>query len=177
MSDATPEFSRLVSPSRIPPSGVSERLDATAEERKALRARFDLLDMPVLQAFLELKPDMKNAVEVTGKINATIIQNCILTLEPITTSFDLNVQTTFLPSDDNPEGAGSPNLEEGAGEIEYYPQGGKIDLGEMVAQHLGVSIDLYPRKPGATLNSTEFGAKVPEKNPFAKLAKIQDKES
>ena len=60
-------------------------------------------------------------------------------------------------------------------EFEFY-SGGKIDLGEMVAQHLGINIDPYPRKPDAALPTTEFGAIIEKPQPFASLAKIAKKQ-
>ena len=53
-------------------------------------------------------------------------------------------------------------------EIDTY-SGGKIDLGELVAQQMGITIDPYPRKEGAALPKTEFGPKIEEPHPFADL--------
>ena len=49
---------------------------------------------------------------------------------------------------------------------------GEIDLGEAVAQQLAVSLDPYPRAPGATLAST---GEAEAQSPFAALAALKKK--
>ncbi|MCP4394624.1 MAG: DUF177 domain-containing protein [Alphaproteobacteria bacterium] len=59
--------------------------------------------------------------------------------------------------------------------------GGVIDLGEVIAQHLALEINPYPRKEGAVFqdpspnkHAGEFGLTTSE-NPFAVLASLKDK--
>ncbi len=170
MSEPTPEFSREIAIARISPSGIIEELDAKPAERTALAARFDLLELPALTAQLTLKPSGQETIFVKGKIIADIVQRCVVTLEPMSTHIDLAVDTVFLPAEQHRVGAGSSHYDELDDEFEIFSNG-KIDLGEMVAQHLGVTIDPYPRKAGAELPATEFGAKVEERKPFAELVK------
>ncbi len=47
-----------------------------------------------------------------------------------------------------------------------------IDIGELVAQHLGTALDPYPRKPGIAFVEAEYGGKDPAPNPFANLARL-----
>ena len=55
-------------------------------------------------------------------------------------------------------------------------EGDKIDLGEIVAQFLSVSIDPYPRAPGATLENAAFGSPIAQENSksLRALAKLEN---
>jgi uncharacterized metal-binding protein YceD (DUF177 family) len=97
-----------------------------------------------------------------------------VTLEPIVTHLKIDIGVTFIPAMQNRAGAGSPHVDDPDDEFEIF-YGGKIDLGEMVAQHLGITLDPYPRKPGVALGAVEFGAKLGKEQPFAKLATLTKK--
>ena len=172
MTTPLPEFSRIVSVSRIPPSGLEQDIEAKPAERAALAKRFDLIDMPLLKAQLTVTPGAGQSITVSGQIESDIVQNCVITLEPIKTHFDLRLNITLLPAEIHAKGAGSPDPGDLDEEVDMY-EDGKIDLGETVAQHLGISIDPYPRKPDAAFGSVEFGAKVEKPQPFAELLEHQ----
>jgi len=171
MTDSTPEFSRIITPARLSPNGNEEFLQAKPAERKALAARFDLIDLTLLEADLSIMPGAEQTFTVTGQIKADITQECVVTLEPIHTHLDIAVDTTFMPADQESEEADSPAPGELEAEFEFY-SGNKIDLGEMVSQYLGIAIDPYPRKLDAALPTTEFGTKAEKKHPFAHLAAV-----
>ena len=180
MNEPLPEFSRPLNIARLSPLGNEERLEAKPAERAALAKRFDLIDLPLLKAELTLQPHGGQAIKATGKIEADLIQKCVVTLEPLKAHLEIPIDVTFMPNaghreDDELSEPGT--LEE---EIEYF-SGTKIDIGEMVAQHLGIAIDPYPRKKGAVLPVTEFGVQTAKPQPLAQLisivkgAKKQDK--
>jgi len=51
---------------------------------------------------------------------------------------------------------------------------GHFDLGEALAEELSLSLNPYPRAPGAQLPDTEDDeAKAAPRNPFAKLAALR----
>jgi uncharacterized metal-binding protein YceD (DUF177 family) len=163
MNAPAPEFSRIVSVSRISPKGIEELLETRPAERAALAKRFDLVDLPVLKARLTLIPGSRQTIEATGTIEAEIVQRCVVTLDPIVSRLDLHVNVVFLPAE---SGLNAPD--ELNDEFEYF-SGGKIDVGELISQQLGVSIDPYPRKADAALTKTEFGKKTENTLPLAKL--------
>jgi uncharacterized metal-binding protein YceD (DUF177 family) len=169
MAEPVPEFSRPVSTARIPPNGVEEALEAKPGERAALAKRFELVEIKSLKAQLDVLPEGQQIFAVTGKIEADIVQQCVVTLEPLAAHIDIDVATTFIPAERHQEGAGSPHPDDTEDEYDVY-SGGKIDLGEMVAQHLGVNIDPYPRKTNVAPVAAEFGAKTAKTQPFAQLA-------
>ncbi len=170
MNIPTPEFSRIINVSRIPPKGMEEHIEAKPAEREALVARFGLVDLPKLVARIVLMPGDRQAVQALGEIEAEIVQKCVVTLEPIANRLKLNVEVVFLPKEVEklPDDISLDDVDD---EFEYY-SGGKIDIGELVAQHLGVNIDPYPRKAEAELKQTEFGQKPEKSRPFARLGVV-----
>jgi len=162
------EFSRLVNVSRIPPKGTEEQLEASLAERQSLAKRFNLMDLPLLRARLALRPGADHTIVAEGTIEAEVVQCCVATLEPLRQRLHLDVCVVFIPESrrDEPDALSTDELED---EYEFY-KGGKIDLGEMVAQQLGVNIDPYPRTEGTPPVVAEFGPKIKAASPFARLS-------
>ncbi|MGH6874431.1 MAG: DUF177 domain-containing protein, partial [Aestuariivirgaceae bacterium] len=52
--------------------------------------------------------------------------------------------------------------------------GSSIDLGELVAESLGLALDSYPRKPGVEFSATAFDEKTPAHSPFAALEPLKN---
>ena len=50
---------------------------------------------------------------------------------------------------------------------------GSIDLGELVAESLGLALDPYPRKPGAEFTTGAHDEKNPSPSPFAALEPLK----
>jgi uncharacterized metal-binding protein YceD (DUF177 family) len=169
MTGPAPEFSRIISVARIPPVGTEESLTAKPDERAALAKRFDLVKLSSLTATVTVQPSGEQIIHVKGMAAADIMQQCVITLEPLPSHIDLDIDVEFVPAEAHKAGSGSPYADDLDSEIELYDNG-KIDLGEIVAQHLGIAIDPYPRKPDARLPATEFGAKADMRQPFAQLA-------
>ncbi len=166
MNEPLPEFSRVVSVTRIPPKGSEENIEAKPAEKEALARRFALLDLPLLKAGLTLVPDVKQAVSVKGLIEAEVVQSCVVTLEPVESSLKIPVDSVLVPT----ENASSDPQEIVFDDNSDTYENGRIDIGELVSQYLGVNLDPYPRKKGAQLGAAEFGKKPEKLKPFAKLA-------
>lgn len=170
----TPELSRLVAVDRVPAGGMTEEIVATDAERKALAARFNIAALNELTGLLRLEPWRRGGVKMTGWVDAAIVQTCVLTLEP----FEANVKDEIIRyfSGQNSPGPAAAvrsveSLEEDAHDV---VTGGSIDIGEVVAEALGLAIDPYPRKPGAIFESGGDSIRQPgsETGPFAILDKV-----
>ena len=172
MSETLPEFSRVFNVDRIRAAGGDEALEAKPAERTALAERFGLVDLPVLKATLSMRAAPRDAVAVKGTIEADVVQTCVVTLEPVASHLDIPVDLIFVPQNLQNEGAGAPYLEDETQDFEYFA-GGRIDLGEIVAQNVGINLDPYPRKPDAALPAASFGpADEGKPQPFAVLAQV-----
>lgn len=169
-----PELSRLVVVERIPASGQTLKIAATPEERAALAKRLDLKAIDRLDGDVRLKRASGGEVRVAGSFSADVVQSCVVTLEPVAQSVEGEFAERFSP-DAPPEDAEIEAALEGE-DAPFPIHGGAIDVGEVVAQHLSLSLDPYPRAPGVAFDVYEAGAEAPDEkpeSPFAKLASLK----
>lgn len=175
----SPEFSR---PHRL--GGKAPRrveLRAGPAECAALARRFSIPAVARLEARLLLVPATDGTTRLTGTLEAEVVQECVVTLEPVPQAVLAPLDLLLLPegtpaTDDNPD---SPD--------EIETEGGMVDLGEVVAEQLALAMDPYPRAPDAAippdLVDPSAGALEPEAdladtpperpNPFAALARLK----
>ncbi len=166
-----PEFHRLVKLDALDAldGGPLRRdIEADERERQALAHRLDLLSLNSLTASVTLKRVSGGPlVRVEGRLNADTLQRCVVTLEPVTG----HVRETFS------ELFGPPGCNPGDDEGEAAPEplnDNAIDIGELVAQHLSLALDAYPRVPGAKVPE-ESGHGGGRRNPFAVLEALRKK--
>jgi uncharacterized metal-binding protein YceD (DUF177 family) len=126
-----------------------------------------------------LAPFGKEGWRLEGQLGATVIQTCVVTLEPMTTRVDQAVRRDYRPI----RGPAGPSdiLLSPEDDDEIEPLGRQIDLGLLAIETLALALPAYPRKPGAELERRTFAAEgvVPlgdaEVKPFAALAALKDK--
>jgi uncharacterized metal-binding protein YceD (DUF177 family) len=150
-----PEFSRPVEIGEIGPEGVTREIAADAQEREALARRFGLVSLDLLEGRATVTPVSRKLFRLEATFRAELVQTCVVTLDP----FPVRIEDSFaaLFGEGGPGLAALLSAEE---EDEPEPiEGGAIDIGETVAQHLALALDPYPRKPGATLPS-EYAAEA-----------------
>lgn len=161
-----PELHRPVSPDRIPPQGSDLTIEATALECQALAVRMQLPAIRSLSCRFHLVADSDAGVLAYGHLTAAVVRTCVVSLEEFEATVAERFRVRFVPSgtesdDDDPESID---------EIPY--EGRVIDLGEAVAEQLGLALEPYPRMPGAEL-PVEEGADTA--HPFAALAALRRK--
>ena len=170
----TPEtvgpLSRPVDVMNIPPRGQEVHVEATAEECAALAADFGLPGIRRLSGDYRLTNSAKG-VHVTGLVQASITQICVVTLEPFDSDVEEEVEVDFA------EPAGMP-AEPPTDINEYEPPdeivNGQVDLGALTSEFLVLGLDPYPRKPGV-----DFEYRDPadgKDSPFAALGKLKPKD-
>lgn len=155
---SAPELSRTIKARSLPADPVV--IEANEGERDALARRFGLPRVDSLRAELTLEEDGK-AVLATGTLEAAIQQNCAVSHEEFAVEIDEPLALRFVE-----EGAIDPALSEDEEiEIELSPEdcdeieysGDTFDLGEAVAQSLGLAIDPYAIGPEADTARKEVG--------------------
>lgn len=177
----TPEFSEIVDIDNLPEEELWRDIAANADERAALAARFGLVSLGRLEARIGIKWIEPGVVlEVSGTFSADVVQSCVVSLEPVEAAISENLALVFARDLD------------AAGEFvdphEAEPlEGDTLDVGEIVAEELLLSLDPYPRRkdldpaamklgPGATLSGEDDpGARPARNNPFEVLAEIKPK--
>jgi uncharacterized metal-binding protein YceD (DUF177 family) len=120
-----------------------------------------------------LEPAGRGGWRLDGRLGATVVQPCVVTLEPVTTRIDQPVRRTWLPD------AGRSPLAEVVVDVdaddEPEPLGERIDLGLVATEALALAMPAYPRKPGAALSSPAEEAEDERARPFAALAPLRGK--
>lgn len=182
MTDNKPEFSYLVDVEEIPSTGLTVKVEADEAERKALADRFGLISLDSLKAQMEIKPWRKRGVAVSGHFTAELTQACVVSLEPVSARLDEDFKDYFLPEADIKRliSDAEITLDVDAADPDLL-EGDQIDAGELVAEHVSLAIDPYPRKEGAEFSpppgvESQDSPAEPKENPFAVLEKLRGKD-
>ena len=157
--------------SEIPEDGLSSRRSASAEQRAALAAELDLLDCKRLDVRYEIRPLSHGRYRLTGKLEADVTQNCVVSLEPVDSHIHEPIDVEFRPGE-RPSGDFDALDDR---EIEPLEDGGVIPVGRIVYELLSSSLDPYPRKEGIELQPESSAPDGPEArdNPFAVLKNLK----
>jgi hypothetical protein len=158
--DSVSPVSFKASVTRLPQKGMPVVIDADERQRVALAAAHDLLSVERFHAELLVTPWKRNGVKVSGRVEADITQECVVTLDPLKATVGEEVESLFLPADSKLgrlgfEGGGEIHVDaEGPDSPETF-SGDTIDVGALAEEFFGLGIDPYPRSPGATLTSND----------------------
>ena len=174
-----PEFARPFETEGLAGTPAVRRLEAKPDERAALARRLGLVDLRALTADLTLTRLAGGFVRVEGALSATVVQTCVVTLDPFEATVAEDFAALFAPPDRMPEGDG---LVDPDADLPEPLDGTRIDLGELVAQQLSLALAPYPKAPGVTFEgasageeedgTSDGGEAEAARNPFAALAKL-----
>ncbi len=146
------ELTHLINARQLPAEAVI--VEANEAERAALTQRFSLGSVGSLRAEISLEPEGK-AVRASGTLKAKIVQICAVSAEEFPANINEVLDFRFVAQSD---AAALDHAAEGADiEVELsgddcdeiYFTGDTFDLGEAVAQSLGLAIDPYAEGPDA----------------------------
>jgi uncharacterized metal-binding protein YceD (DUF177 family) len=182
------EIERMVDLDRVGSGSAALDITASDGERAALAKRFGFIGLPAFSARVTIDRRPGGQVIVQGRLRGTIVQACILTLDPVTQELDDAFRIVFrqdLTEERDPE-SGEALLSAQADAPEPL-SGNMLDVGEIVAEQLSLAADPYPRRPGAKLedvmpkprkggkSSRDTGKTEQRRHPFAGLAALRDK--
>ena len=105
-------------------------------------------------------------VSVRGRLSAEVVQDCVVTLEPVTQAVEEEVALRILGPEEEP--SDDPDAPD-----EIPAEGDSVDVGEAIAEQLSLALDPYPRAPGAALPGGEEGLEATPTGPFAGLASLK----
>lgn len=166
----TPELYRPTATDRIPASGTTIEITAAGEELAAIARRLMIPAVERLSCrFVLTRPlasgtkRREGEIVAEGVLRARLVRECVVSLEPFAVDLKEAFRVRFVPEgtesdDDDPESDD---------EVGYA--GAAIDLGEALVEQLALTLDPYPRKPGAELPPE---ANDPDDNPFAGLQRL-----
>ena len=154
---------------------------ADAAERAALARHLDIPAVEHLSFEGRITPVADGGFVVEGRLSARVVQSCVITLEPLAVSHDLDLSRFYVPAARLPALLAETASPDGELEAEgEEPEGyvDTIDPGLLATESLLLALDPYPRAAGAELG--EVRAAPPgaswdevESRPFAGLAELR----
>jgi uncharacterized metal-binding protein YceD (DUF177 family) len=147
-----------------------------AAQMALIAGELDLSALRKLSFAGDIRPSGKADWQLTARLGATVVQPCVITLEPVTTRIDVDVTRTFqadytdpdaeeveMPEDDNTEALGT-----------------WIDPAVVMIEALALAVPDYPRKEEAALGQMvytkpgETPMRDEDARPFAGLAGLKE---
>jgi hypothetical protein len=168
------EFARVLEVRQLRDlDGFDFAIQPTEAERAAVARLLGAQAVRKLRLAGRLAPLAKGGWQLEAELGATVVQTCVVTLEPVTTRVDQPVRRRFLPE----AAARSAELVIAPDEDdEIEPLGERIDLGLVAIEALALALPAYPRKPGASFGPAFAGAAGEDQpKPFAALAALRGK--
>lgn len=168
-------------------------IEASDEELEDMARRLQIPDIRSAKAELTLKREQGGRViHVSGTFTAHVVQDCVVTAEPIETELtepvegwfaDKDKTVSFVAAKREREADKNNNLEVELMEESEDPEpilNGAIDLGELVTQHISLALPPYPHKEGVEFEHGDENIQINEdsplrKNPFEALKDWKEK--
>ncbi len=178
-NENTPPWSQPITVAELPAqrdTAFSVVPDSTL--LKTLKDELGLQNLRKLRFKGTLTPNGRTDWRLDGELGATVVQNCVITLKPVTTRIDENVSRLFIGK--------MPEIEEGS-EVEITNNenteqlGEIIDPGEIMVEALTLVLPEFPKIEDAELGQTFFTepGKTPmddaEARPFSGLKAMREK--
>jgi len=149
-------------------AGLNRTLEPDTDALRRIARALDLQKLENFVAEMRLEPAMVGW-RLSGRVTAHAVQTCGLSLEPLPVDID---RTFTIPLSDAPPEADSEievTIDDDAPDL---IEDGKVDLGQYAVEQLALSLDPFPRKPGATFVQPEEPAEI---SPFGILKTFKTK--
>ncbi len=160
----------------IAEDGLQQTRTATAAERETLAQALDVLSCDDVKASYKVCALGHSRYRVSGDVSARLMQQCVVTLEPVAQDLDVSFDVEFRPAEALPVTTDAEVDVLTAAEIEPIDHG-LIDAGRIIFETLPAGLDPYPRKPNAGFAwENENDAEPATTGPFAGLSKLKDKQ-
>ena len=147
--------------------------------RKMIGDELGLSDLRKLRLQGRVSEDGADWV-LEAHLGATVVQPCVVTLDPVTTRIDETVMRRFSPEVDRPEDLGGDEMEMPEDDT-LEPLEHDIDLNRVLIEALSLALPPWPRRhdaePVQVTAAAEGVAPLTDEDtkPFAGLAALRDK--
>ncbi len=127
-------------------------LTPTADERRAIADALGITGIKKLRFEGELAPQDRKDWALKAELGATVVQDCVVTLDPVTTRIDEPVTRQYV--------ADIPQIEASEVEmlvdetVEDLPE--TLDIAQVMIEALSLALPTYPRVAGADLSEAVF---------------------
>lgn len=177
-------FSYEVKVSHVSANPITVKISADATDLKRLARQWGVPEVQSFEAALELGRWKRDGIRVRGQVSSTIVQDCVVTLDPVRQRIEEDLETVFLPENSRLakrmlDGNGEMFLDPDGPDLPETFTGDSIDIGAVAAEFAALSIDPYPRKEGLEyadrIESDTSSDKKP--SPFAVLQGLKRDET
>jgi hypothetical protein len=168
-------FSVLLPVRQIPANGKHIRVEADEGQRRAIAEALEIVSVEALTAELDVGPIGADAISVRGALTASVVQEDVVTLDPVRQEVGETIDLTLVPAADDSlhKKRGPETIDvEDADERDVY-RGGRIDLGAIVFEHLALGLDPYPRSPEVEFSGHIEDDPATAPSAFAALASLK----
>lgn len=155
---------------------TSFELQPTVAECAAIADHLGIIGVKKLRFIGEFTPQGRTDWELTAKIGGTVVQSCVVSLDPVTTRIEEPVLRRYVANFEDPD---EEEVEMTADE-NTEPLAQIIDAAAVMIEALSLALPPYPRKDGADLGEAVFADKEvtpmtdDDAKPFAGLGALRD---
>lgn len=146
MTTPTPLTHRLRVAHLNPRQPTPFLLQPDSATRQGIAGELGLSSLPKLAFQGEIRAEGGEGWALAGRLTATVVQPCVVTLKPVRTSLDEAVERHYSPHLAAPEGDEIEMPDE-----TQEPLGQFIDLAAVMIEELTLALPDYPRAEGAEL--------------------------
>ncbi|MGR3464662.1 YceD family protein [Limimaricola sp.] len=178
MADATPLPRRVIRLGELSERrGTEAVIETDASARAAVAAALGIRGIRKLRFAARLTPEGSRGWRLDGDLGATVVQDCVVTLDPVVTRIDETVLRRYLADVTKPDEAEAEMPEDDT--IEPLPTA--VDLAQVMIEALALALPDYPRAEGvgpADMSAAAPGAEPitdEDVKPFAGLKGLRDK--
>ncbi len=166
-------FSRPFDVSRLGDGNTRhEQVEATPGECDRLARFLGTVAVHRLRADVSLTRHGRQ-VRAEFRVRADIVQSCVVTLEDLETALDEEYSLVFDP-DVRPSGEFDEPLSVTDDDPPEPLVDEMVDVGVAVSEMMALSLDPWPRKPGAEIDSDFVAVQSLHTSPFAVLKSLKE---
>lgn len=148
--------------------------------RRALAEALGLRDLRKLRLAGVIEPEGAHDWRLDAMLGATVVQPCVVSLDPVTTRIDEPVTRRYVQQAEPPVHRPGEEVEMPADDtLEPLPEA--LDLMDVLAEALSLALPPFPRSPGAELGIARAAPEGvrpltdEDTRPFAGLAALRDR--
>ncbi|MEL6750944.1 MAG: DUF177 domain-containing protein [Pseudomonadota bacterium] len=170
-------FTQPVNVRTLPKKGRREAFSASTDEATAIAMLYDLDAVETFVCRAEIAPWKGRGVRVRGTVEASIVQPCAITAEPLHRKVNEEFEALYVPEGSRlarPDALVNGELvldAEGADPPEVFT-GDSLDMAEIWLEHFALGLDPFARADDAELEAPEPPTDDAP-NPFAALAALK----
>lgn len=167
MTSPTPQPERLRVAHLNPRAPIPFSLAPDAGRCAAIAAELGLDGLSKLTFEGTIRAEGGDAWALTGRLRARVTQPCVVTLKPVRTTLDEEVERHYSPHVTPPEGDEVEMPDE-----TLEPLGQFIDLAAVMIEELALALPEYPRAEGVEFEAAPEEPAPDTRRPFEGLDKL-----